>query len=143
MEYRELTSSFPDLSHALSRLEKIALVMGRDADRDVFLKGGLELVGSDLKAELARYDEADILHEQLSRLNSFQNSGDLILFGAFVDGKQINFENQDGGHGSIGGEQLHPFVLAKREWGIDTSNVHGAHEMHPILCDLRDRLAAG
>jgi hypothetical protein len=143
MEYRELTSSFPDLSHALSRLEKIALVMGRDADRDVFLKSGLELVGSDLKAELARYDEADILHEQLSRLNSFQNSGDLILFGAFVDGKQINFENQDGGHGSIGGEQLHPFVLAKREWGIDTSNVHGAHEMHPILCDLRDRLAAG
>ncbi|HYM96688.1 MAG TPA: hypothetical protein VET26_05275, partial [Candidatus Sulfotelmatobacter sp.] len=56
--------------------------------------------------------------------------------------RQINFENQAGGHGSIGGEQLHPFVLARKECGIDTSRVIGAHELHPILCALRDRLAA-
>jgi hypothetical protein len=140
--YGELTASHPDLAGALSSLEKIALVMARDGKRDVFLNGGSVLEGGDLKALLARYDDEDILHEQLSRLNSFENSGDLILFGAFVEGKQVNFENQDGGHGSIGGEQLHPFLLAKREWVIDTSRVHGAHEMHPILCALRDRLAA-
>jgi len=29
-----------------------------------------------------------------------------------------------------------------RDWGIDTSNVRGAHELHPILCRLRDSLAA-
>ena len=58
-----------------------------------------------------------------------------------TDGKQVNFENQDGGHGAIGGEQLHPFVLAKDEWGIDTSGVHRAHELHPILSGRRDRLA--
>jgi len=140
--YGELTASHPDLAGALSSLEKIALVMARDGKRDVFLNGGSVLEGGDLKALLARYDDEDILQEQLSRLNSFENSGDLILFGAFVEGKQVNFENQDGGHGSIGGEQLHPFLLAKREWVIDTSRVHGAHEMHPILCALRDRLAA-
>jgi hypothetical protein len=142
IEYRELTSSFPNLANALSGLEKIALVMARNGDRDVFLKAGSVLDEAELSAELARYDDADILRDQLSRLNSFQNSGDLVLFGAFIEGKQVNFENQDGGHGSIGGEQLHPFVLAKSEWGIDTSNVRGAHEMHPILCALRDRLAA-
>ena len=142
LDYRELTSQFPVLANALSSLDELALVMARDGSRDVFLKGGSALDGDELKAELSRYDDADILQEQLSRLNSFQNSGDLVLFGAFVDGKQVNFENQDGGHGSIGGEQLHPFVLAKREWGIDTSNVRGAHEMHPILCALRDRLAS-
>jgi hypothetical protein len=75
-------------------------------------------------------------------LNSFENSGDLVVFGAFQDGKQVNFENQAGGHGSIGGEQAHPFVLAKRAWGLDTSAVHGAHELHPILSRLRDRLRA-
>jgi hypothetical protein len=64
-----------------------------------------------------------------------------VVFGAFIDSKQVNFENQAGGHGSIGGEQLHPFVLAKRDWGIDTTNVHGAHQLHPILSGLRDRLA--
>ena len=35
------------------------------------------------------------------------------------------------------------FVLAKRDWAIDTSRVHGAHELHPILSGLRDRLQAG
>jgi hypothetical protein len=141
-DYRELTGSFNELAGALSSLEKIALVMARDGTRDVFLKGGSTIDGEELKAFLAHYDDADILLEQLSRLNSFRNSGDLVVFGAFIDGKQINFENQDGGHGSIGGEQLHPFVLAKREWGLDTSHVRGAHQLHPILCDLRDRLAA-
>ncbi|MHB8614076.1 MAG: hypothetical protein ACYDAL_16890, partial [Candidatus Dormibacteraceae bacterium] len=71
----------------------------------------------------------------------FQNAGDLIVFGSFVGGKQVNFENQAGGHGSIGGEQLHPFLLAKSEWGLDTTQVRGAHELHPILSSLRDRLA--
>jgi hypothetical protein len=142
LDYGELSTTHPDLAGALSKLEKLALVMARDGKRDVFLKGGSVLTGDDLKALLARYDDADILLEQLSRLNSFENSGDLILFGAFVDGKQVNFENQDGGHGSIGGEQLHPFVLAKREWAIDTTAVHGAHQLHSILCALRDRLAA-
>ncbi|MEA2656759.1 MAG: hypothetical protein QOI23_2124, partial [Chloroflexota bacterium] len=79
---------------------------------------------------------------QLSRLNSFHMSGDLVVFGAFKDGRQVNFENQAGGHGSIGGEQAHPFILAKRTWGVDTSAVRGAHELHPILSRLRDSLRA-
>lgn len=67
-------------------------------------------------------------------------SGDLILFAAFDGDRQLNFEDQAGGHGSIGGEQLHPFVLARREWGVDTSRVTGAHQVHGILSDVRDRL---
>jgi hypothetical protein len=141
LDYGELTASFSELAGELSSLEKIALVMARDGTRDVFLKSGSALHGEEVKAFLAQYDDADILLDQLSRLNSFRNSGDLVVFGAFIDGKQINFENQDGGHGSIGGEQLHPFVLAKQEWGIDTADVRGAHQLHPILCSLRDRLA--
>lgn len=140
--YRELTARFPALAAGISRLEKVALVMARDGERDVFLKGGSELGGDGIKTLLAQYDDAGILLEQLSRLNSFRNSGDLVIFGAFIEGKQVNFENQAGGHGSIGGEQLHPFVLAKREWGVDTSDVRGAHQLHPILCGLRDGLAA-
>jgi len=105
------------------------------------MSGGSELDAGAVQTLLAEYDDPDILHEQISRLNSFQASGDLIVFGSFVQGKQTNFEDQAGGHGSIGGEQLHPFVLAKREWRIDTSSVKGAHELHPILCRLRDSLA--
>src|SRR6267143_5630802 len=112
--------------------------MARDGQEDVFLSGGQEFRGELAKPLLAKFDDPDILFSQLSRLNSFSMSGDLVVFGEFKDGKQVNFENQAGGHGSIGGEQAHPFVLAKRSWGLDLSEVRGAHELHPILSRLRD-----
>ena len=116
--------------------------MARDGDRDIFMSGRDEHVGSAVKKLLAPYDEPDVLFAQLTRLNSFQNAGDVVVFGAFIDGKQVNFENQAGGHASIGGEQLHPFVLAKKEWGINLAGITGAHQLHPLLSDLRDRLAS-
>jgi hypothetical protein len=142
LDYSELKRRHPDLAAYISNLDKVAVVMARDRGRDVFLKGGSELDREGTTSLLGQYDDGGILLEQLSRLNSFDNCGDLVVFGAFLRGKQVNFENQAGGHGSIGGEQLHPFVLAKREWAIDTTAVHGAYQLHPILCGLRDRLAA-
>ena len=138
--YRELMAVHPQLVRGLAGLEQIAVLMARDGEADVFWKAGQELPGPATKAMLAGYDEPDILLRQLSRLNSFKAAGDIILFGTFIGGKQVNFENQAGGHGAIGGEQLHPFLLAKREWGVDTSLVEGAHELHPILSRLRDDL---
>ena len=143
MSYRELAATQPELGPAISELEQVALVMARDGEQDVFLRGGREIGGAEINGVLARYDDPEILLAQLSRLNSFRNAGDLLVFGAFIEGKQVNFENQAGGHGSIGGEQLVPFVLAKKDWNIDTSGVNGAHELHPILVRLRDELLEG
>jgi Type I phosphodiesterase / nucleotide pyrophosphatase len=140
LTYSELTAQFPGLAANIAAIDGVALVMARDGDSDVFLSGGQELRGDAIKPALAPYDDPDILLRQLSRLNSFHMSGDLVVFGAFKEGRQVNFENQAGGHGSIGGEQAHPFVLAKRAWGLDTSAVQGAHELHPILSRLRDSL---
>ena len=140
MSYSDLTAQFPDLAGNVAAIHGVGLVMAREGSEDVFLTAGRRLPGEAVKPVLAEYDDPEILLSQLSRLNSFRNSGDLVVFGAFQDGKQINFENQAGGHGSIGGEQAHPFVLAKRDWGLDTSAVRGAHQLHPILSALRDRL---
>lgn len=138
----EVMARYPALVPNLTSSPRLSLVMGRRAGEDVFWSGGSELRGDHLKAALAAYDDADILLAQLARLNTFEHAGDLVLIAAFERGRQVNFENQLGGHGSIGGEQLHPFVLAKGEWGLDTTRVRGAHELHPILTDLRDRLSA-
>jgi hypothetical protein len=139
----ELIARHPGLLSGAISSERIALVMARRGGRDVFWSGGREVGGEALRRELERYDDPEILLDQLSRLNSFENSGDLVFIAPFAGDRQIDFENQAGGHGSIGGEQLHPFVLARREWEIDTSGVRGAHQLHPILSALRDRLAAG
>jgi hypothetical protein len=132
LSFSEVRARRPDVLSWLQAQEEIAVVMAHEGTEDVLLFNG---------PDLSAYDDPDILRDQLSRLNSFANCGDLVVFGALVDGKQINFEVQAGGHGSIGGEQLHPFLLARKEWGLDTAGVTGAHELHPLLCDLRDALA--
>ena len=138
--YSELTAQYPELARNIAGIDGVGLVMARDGAADVFLSGGQEVRDDAVNQLLAQYDDPAILRGQLSRLNSFETSGDLVIFGAFKEGNQINFENQAGGHGSIGGEQAHPFVLAKRAWGLDLSRVQGAHELHPILSRLRDSL---
>ncbi|HKC20162.1 MAG TPA: alkaline phosphatase family protein [Candidatus Dormibacteraeota bacterium] len=132
LDFSEVKARRPDLVDWVQGRPEVALVMARERGEDVLLFNG---------PQLDAYDDAGILRAQLSRLNSFESCGDLVLFGAFREGRQINFENQAGGHGSIGGEQLHPFLLAKKQWNLDTSRVRGAHELHPILCNLRDSLA--
>lgn len=82
----------------------------------------------------------DIAAAQLLRLNHFDRAGDLILFGKYEDGKQVNFEHQVGGHGSLGGEQLQPFVMARRAWGLKTEGTLGAHDLHPLLMRMREEL---
>jgi hypothetical protein len=88
---------------------------------------------------LERFDSPDVLAQQLRFLNSFERSGDLVVFGAYDGNSQVNFEDQVGGHGSIGGDQLHPFVLAKTEWGFDTSRITSSSGLYPMLAALRDR----
>lgn len=143
MGYRELAGAKPELIEKLSRLDEVAFLMARDGEKDVFIKQGQALEGDALKSMLADYDDPEILLSQISRLNSFAASGDLVVFGAFVKGKQVNFEDQAGGHGSVGGEQLHPFVLAKKDWYLRTDQIHGAHELFDVLCELRDGLLEG
>ena len=143
LDVDELARRLPRFVDNAGGSPRIALAMGRRGGRDVFWSGGEEVDGGRLDDVLARYDDPRILRDQLARLNSFEASGDVVLFAAFDGERQVNFENQAGGHGSIGGEQLHPFILARDAWGIDTSRVTGAHEIHPILCRLRDRLSAG
>jgi hypothetical protein len=142
MAHAEVERRFPNLLDGLARLRQVAMLMLRDGEEDVFITARGTVRGDAIKPLLAAYDHPDVLFEQLTRLNSFRNAGDVIAFGAFIDGKQVNFENQAGGHGSIGGEQLHPFVLAKKEWALDLSGVRAAHQLHPVLSDLRDRLAS-
>lgn len=60
-----------------------------------------------------------------------------MVFGAYDGTKQVNFEDQVGGHGSIGGDQLRPFVLAKKEWRFDTSSVTDSSALYPMLFALR------
>ncbi len=147
LQHDEVEERFPGLVNKIAMTPGIGLVMMRDGASDLLItkeeqirinpSRGLPRAARDL---LGRYDEPEIAAQELHKLNSFDRSGDLILFGDYVDHYQINFETQVGGHGSLGGEQQFPFIMAKREWKFDTSDVTCASDLHPMLRRLRDRL---
>lgn len=136
----EVRRRFPGLVEYVAGLPGVGLVLLREGDRDVAYTAGGRLR---LEEAVQAYGPAEVLVPQLHRLNGFQAAGDIILFGRWdaARGVQVNFEDQAGGHGSIGGDQGEPFLMARREWGVDTSGVMGAHELHPILRGLRERFA--
>lgn len=148
LEHDEIEARFPGVIDKAARTPGVAFVLTRRGYCDIITTrdnvftverqahlppGACEL--------LAQYDDPDIIARQLHKLNSFERSGDLILFaGSAENHRQINFENQVGGHGSLGGEQSSPFILAKREWNFDTSNIFDASGLYPLLKHLRDGL---
>jgi hypothetical protein len=139
-----LDSRFPGLVSKLATLERVGIVMVKDREGGnlITAEGRFSLqlpLAAETAKLLGRFDAPDVLAQQLRRLNSFERSGDLVVFGAYDGTKQVNFEDQVGGHGSIGGDQLHPFLLAKKEWAFDTSGVTNSSELYPMLVALRDR----
>jgi hypothetical protein len=138
----DLEQRFPGLVQRLANLDRIGFVMVRDGHAGGIVHArGSHRLDAGAAPFLAHLDDPGALIPQLQRLNSFERSGDVIVFGEFEDNRQVNFENQVGGHGSAGGEQLHPFVLAKREWAFDTAGVDFADQLHQPLTGLVERLA--
>ncbi|TMC10061.1 MAG: alkaline phosphatase family protein [Chloroflexi bacterium] len=143
LELAEIERRFPSLVARVAGLDRVDCVLVKDGEVGRLLTGEKSFpLGPEAREFLSRLDEPGVLTAQLQRLNSFPNSGDLVVFGRYRDGRQVNFENQVGGHGSAGGEQLHPFLLTKREWGLDASAVRSAEGLYPVLNSLLERLAS-
>lgn len=136
----EVRRRFPGLVEHVAALPGVGLVLMREGEHDVAVTARGE---EPLEAALAPYGDVGRLVPQLHRLNGFDAAGDMVVIGRWdrARGVGVNFEEQAGGHGSIGGDQGEPFLLVRREWGVDTSAVTGAHELHPILRDLRTRFS--
>jgi putative membrane protein len=64
----------------------------------------------------------NIIIDSLKEIVCNEESGDIIIFGAVIGKNRIiNFEEQYGGHGGIGGMQNYPFIISERE--IDESEL--------------------
>ena len=46
------------------------------------------------------------------------NAGDLVLFGTYDGYEIVSFDDQVGAHGSAGGDQVWPFLIAPASLGI-------------------------
>ncbi|HXV19988.1 MAG TPA: alkaline phosphatase family protein [Desulfuromonadales bacterium] len=119
LNWQEVERAQPLLLQFLSRHKGIGFVVARSEGQGicVFHAGGRLCFDEQTlpRAEelefLRPYGEPVELLPELRRFARDEACGDLILFGAY-DGERIAcFDDQVGGHGSVGGEQSRPFLI--------------------------------
>ena len=58
------------------------------------------------------------------------NTGDIVLFGEYDGYDIISFDDQVGAHGSAGGDQMHPFIIAPASLGLAHEVLEDARDIH-------------
>jgi len=61
------------------------------------------------------------------------NAGDLVLFGAYDGYEIVSFDDQVGAHGSAGGDQVWPFLIAPASLGIAAERIDNAKDIHRVI----------
>ena len=70
-------------------------------------------------------------------------SGDIVLFGAYDGYEIVSFDDQVGAHGSLGGPQVHPFLLAPAHLGTEQATLENARDLHRVVMTRYARGADG
>jgi hypothetical protein len=58
------------------------------------------------------------------------NSGDIVLFGAYDGSNIVSFDDQVGAHGSAGGDQVYPFIIAPGWLDLGNETLENARDIH-------------
>jgi hypothetical protein len=58
------------------------------------------------------------------------NAGDCVLFGAYDGYDIVSFDDQVGAHGSAGGDQVYPFIIAPERLGLAAESLEDARDIH-------------
>jgi hypothetical protein len=61
------------------------------------------------------------------------NGGDLVLIGAFDGHRIVSFDDQVGAHGSFGGDQTLPFLIAPRSLHVHDAVLDDARDIHRVI----------
>lgn len=61
------------------------------------------------------------------------NAGDCVLFGDYDGNEIVSFDDQIGAHGSAGGDQVYPFLIAPRWLDVENAVMENARDMHRVV----------
>jgi hypothetical protein len=120
LDLSEIALLYPRLLSSLLEHPGVGWVVGRQGSQVVVMdQGGTLTLGRLAHVEgrhpLADLPEPDHAAAQLRRLARYPHSGDLILLGAWRDGRVVTFEDQVASHGGLGGPQDYPFIIYPAE----------------------------
>jgi hypothetical protein len=82
---------------------------------------------------LAPYGTGQLTVRAIEALVRQPNAGDLVLFGAYDGYEIVSFDDQIGAHGSAGGDQVWPFLIAPGSLGIANERIENARDVHRVI----------
>lgn len=131
---KQLNTINPKLLPRLSLLPGVAFILVKDTGQDViYIQGTRQklsaLTESQLSSLVVNTPNLKEAISDLTRLNSFSASGDVIIFSAYDGKTQINFEQQVGGHACLDREQSTPFFIFNKSF----RTVRSLTELHDQL----------
>lgn len=119
----EIRKQHPLLLRFLSRHKGIGFLMAKGSSGRIWFvhRGGelccklKEMPQKEKLAFLEPYGDPELIYGQLSDFAADSSCGDLIIFGDYSDGQIACFDDQIGGHGSVGGDQSLPFLILPKD----------------------------
>ena len=120
LNWKQVEEAQPMLLRFLQKHKGIGFVLARgenEGELMIFHSGGKITVTDNPRFQqheisfLRPYGAPYDLLEELHRFGLGPRCGDLILFGALDEEGIACFDDQVGGHGSVGGEQSRPFII--------------------------------
>jgi hypothetical protein len=76
------------------------------------------------------YGMASYVLNSVESLVRQSNAGDCVLFGAYDGYEIVSFDDQVGAHGSAGGDQVYPFLIAPSWLNILSERLEDAKDIH-------------
>jgi hypothetical protein len=117
----------PGIGIVATRTANGVHVAGRTGS--VMLKQG-RIEPSEGNNPLAKYGTEEVQIKAIEALLAQTNCGDLVLFGAYDGNEIVSFDDQVGAHGSAGGDQVHPFIIAPASLGLKDERLENARDIH-------------
>jgi Type I phosphodiesterase / nucleotide pyrophosphatase len=91
---------------------------------------------------LAQYGTDALTVQAIEALVRQPNAGDLVLFGAYDGYEIVSFDDQVGAHGSAGGDQVWPFLIAPASLGVGAEWLDNARDIHRVIMQRYARVPA-
>jgi len=130
----------PGVGLLLTRNGDAVHVEGRGG-RAVIVHGELSVL--DGANPLEPYGTEPYMLRAVESLVRQPNAGDVVLFGAYDGYDIVSFDDQVGAHGSAGGDQVYPFLIAPGHLGVGDAVLEDARDIHRVVLAPYTRPAPG
>jgi hypothetical protein len=91
------------------------------------------LHGGEGRRPLEVYGTEPMIVRAVESLVRQPNAGDIVLFGAYDGYEIVSFDDQVGAHGSAGGDQMYPFLVAPASLGVAGATLEDARDIHRVV----------